>query len=51
MFQHVLIPGAGFLYDILAVERGPVYAATDVHAYLESVIRGKPARRPKPWRG
>jgi hypothetical protein len=26
----------------------PVYAATDVHAWLESIARGRPARRPKP---
>jgi len=29
---------------------GPVYAAADVHTYLDAIIRGKPARRPKPWR-
>jgi predicted transcriptional regulator len=28
----------------------PVYAAADVHAWLENIARGKPARRPQPWR-
>jgi len=36
--------------DRAAEAGGPVYAAADVHAYLDSVIRGKPARRPKPSR-
>jgi len=36
--------------DRAAEVGGPVYAAADVHAYLDSVIRGKPARRPKPYR-
>ena len=29
----------------------PVYAATDVHAWLENIARGKRARRPKPTSG
>ena len=34
-----------------AAEAGdPVYAAADVHAWLDKMARGKPARRPKPWR-
>ncbi len=36
--------------DRSAEAGGPVYAVTDVHAYLDSVIRGKPARRPRPCR-
>ena len=35
--------------DRAAEAGGPVYAAADVHAYLDSVVRGRPARRPKPW--
>lgn len=36
--------------DHAAEAGGPVYAAADVHAHLEAIARGKPARRPKPWR-
>ena len=36
--------------DAAADAGDPVYAATDVHAWLEKIARGKPARRPKPWR-
>jgi predicted transcriptional regulator len=33
------------------IERtGEVYAAEDVHAWLERLAQGKKARRPKPWR-
>jgi predicted transcriptional regulator len=44
-----------FLKDAAAADRaaeagGPVYAAADVHSYLDAIARGKPARRPKPWR-
>jgi predicted transcriptional regulator len=35
-----------------AVEAGEeVYAADEVHAWLERLARGKKAARPKPWRG
>ena len=45
-----------FLKDAAQSDRGveagdPVYAAKDVHAWLDNIARGKPARRPKPWRG
>jgi hypothetical protein len=34
-----------------AAEAGdPVYAAEDVHAWLDKLAHGKTARRPKPWR-
>lgn len=44
-----------FLQDAARSDRGadtgePVYAACDVHTWLENLARGKPARRPKPWR-
>lgn len=44
-----------FLKDAAESDRAadagdPVYAATDVHAWLENIARGKRARRPKPWR-
>jgi predicted transcriptional regulator len=44
-----------FLKEAAAADRvadagRPVYAAADVHAYLDSIARGKPARRPRPWR-
>ena len=33
------------------IERtGEVYAAADVHAWLDRLAQGKKARRPKPWR-
>ncbi|HEX5062706.1 MAG TPA: hypothetical protein VFV99_25210 [Kofleriaceae bacterium] len=30
---------------------GEVYAAEDVHAWMERLARGEKAPRPKPWRG
>jgi len=44
-----------FVKDAAQSDRGaeagdPVYAANDVHAWLEDIARGKPTRRPKPWR-
>jgi hypothetical protein len=34
-----------------AIERGgAVYAATEVHAWLDRVASGADSRRPKPWR-
>jgi predicted transcriptional regulator len=33
------------------IERtGEVYAAADVHAWIERLAQGQKARRPKPWR-
>jgi len=33
------------------IERtGEIYAAADVHAWLDRLAQGKKARRPKPWR-
>ena len=35
-----------------AIDAGAdVYAAGDVHAWLERLARGEKPRRPKPWRG
>ena len=36
--------------DRAAEADDPVYAAADVHAWLDKMARGRPARRPKPWR-
>jgi len=36
--------------DRAAEAGGPVYRATDIHGYLDSVVRGEPARRPRPSR-
>jgi len=30
---------------------GDVYAASDVHTWLDRLARGQRAPRPKPWRG
>jgi predicted transcriptional regulator len=43
-----------FLHEAAESDRGAdagdeVYAAADVHAWLEKIARGKPARRPRPW--
>src|SRR5690349_12683103 len=33
------------------IERtGELYAAEDVHAWMERLVQGKKPRRPKPWR-
>jgi predicted transcriptional regulator len=32
-------------------EGGEVYAADDVHAWLERLVRGEKPAMPKPWRG
>jgi hypothetical protein len=47
---------AEFVTEALAADReieagGEVYAADDVHAWLERLARGERAKRPKPWRG
>ena len=44
-----------FVAEALAADRdiertGEVYAAADVHAWLDRLAQGKKARRPKPWR-
>ena len=44
-----------FVTEALAADRtidrgGEVYAAADVHAWLERLARGKRTTRPKPWR-
>jgi len=44
-----------FVREALAAKRkidegGEVYAAADVHAWLERLARGERAERPKPWR-
>ena len=44
-----------FVKEALAADRdidrnGGVYAAADVHAWLERLARNKKAARPKPWR-
>jgi len=44
-----------FVKEALAADRamdsgGAVYAADDVHAWIERLARGKNAARPKPWR-
>lgn len=45
-----------FVQEALAADRdidagGEVYAAEDVHAWLDRLARGETPRRPKPWRG
>jgi predicted transcriptional regulator len=45
-----------FVKEALAADRaieetGTVYAASDVHAWIRRLARGKRAARPKPWRG
>ncbi|MBI4951901.1 MAG: hypothetical protein HY908_07690 [Myxococcales bacterium] len=45
-----------FVTEALASDRaleagGEVYAAADVHAWLERLARGESPARPKPWRG
>jgi predicted transcriptional regulator len=45
-----------FVREALASERAieageEVYAADEVHAWLERLARGKKGARPKPWRG
>ena len=44
-----------FVKEALAADRdidqgGEVYAAADVHAWMERLATGKKAARPKPWR-
>ena len=44
-----------FVKEALAADRaidrgGEVYAAADVHAWIERLAAGKKAARPKPWR-
>lgn len=44
-----------FVQEALAADRaidrgGEVYAAADVHAWLERLAKGKKPARPKPWR-
>lgn len=44
-----------FVKEALAADRamergGEMYAAADVHAWLERLASGKKAARPKPWR-
>jgi predicted transcriptional regulator len=44
-----------FVKEALAADRaidrgGEVYAAADVHAWLERLAKGKKPARPKPWR-
>lgn len=45
-----------FVKEAIAADRAiddgeEVYAAADVHAWLERLARGSKASRPKPWRG
>lgn len=45
-----------FIQEALDADReieagAEVYAANDVHAWLERLARGEKPRRPKPWRG
>jgi predicted transcriptional regulator len=45
-----------FIKEALDADRqieagGDVYAAEDVHAWMERLARGERAARPKPWRG
>jgi predicted transcriptional regulator len=45
-----------FVQEALAADRAidggeEVYAAADVHTWLERLARGAKAPRPKPWRG
>lgn len=45
-----------FVEEALAADRkidagNEVYAAADVHAWLERLARNRKAPRPKPWRG
>jgi len=44
-----------FVKEALEADReiehtGAMYAAGDVHAWMERLAQGKKARRPKPWR-
>jgi predicted transcriptional regulator len=44
-----------FVEEAVAADReiertGEVYAADDVHAWLERIAQGKKAAKPKPWR-
>jgi hypothetical protein len=44
-----------FVKEALAADRdidqgGEVYAAADVHAWIERLATGRKAARPKPWR-
>lgn len=46
---------AAFVAEAIAVDReidegGEVYAAEDVHAWMERLARGEKPPRPKPWR-
>lgn len=45
-----------FVSEALASDReieegGEVYAADDVHSWLERLVRGEKPVTPKPWRG
>ncbi len=46
---------AAFVKEAMAADReieegGEVYAAADVHAWMERLARGERPARPKPWR-